>query len=122
MRSCRLAAKRGYTAKTIPPDEQRGHGHPRNGRPGNRWLCGKAKTTAAATMASPADALASETITGAFRAASASGPPNDTTATPANAHPPAGRVSSALRGRPPLSPVTRAMKVINADSGPALRA
>jgi hypothetical protein len=45
-------------------------------------------TTTAASIASPADSDASAASPGAAIAASASGPPNEATATPANAHGP----------------------------------
>ena len=46
--------------------------------------------SAAATIASPAEEEAPPAIDGAYRAASASGPPSDATATPVKPHWPIG--------------------------------
>ena len=48
-------------------------------------------TTAEASVTSPADEIASSSIEGTISAVSASGPPSDAIATPANAHVPTGR-------------------------------
>jgi hypothetical protein len=52
---------------------------------------GAANTTAEASVASPADEIASSITEGTISAASANGPPSDAIATPANAHVPIGR-------------------------------
>jgi hypothetical protein len=57
-------------------------------------------TTAAASMASPAESPVSATMAGALSAASASGPPNEATATPMNAHGPIGRSTEDWIGGP----------------------
>src|SRR5215468_12355909 len=65
-------------------------------------------------MASPAEALASATMVGAYSAASASGPPKDMTATPVKPHRPTGRAAPVECGRSALVPV---MRVRNAVTG-----
>ena len=66
-------------------------------------------------MASPAEALASVTMVGAYSAASASGPPKDMTATAVNAHRPTGRAPVA-RGRSALVPVMRVRNAVTCAS------
>src|SRR5215472_7552222 len=67
-------------------------------------------------MASPAEALASLTMVGAYSAASASGPPKDMTATAVNAHRPTGRAAPVARGRSALVPVMRVRKAVTCAS------
>ena len=55
-------------------------------------------------MASPAEAVAPDTMPGAYSAASASGPPNEVTATPVNPHPLTGRAPEVPGGRSALAP------------------
>ncbi len=71
-------------------------------------------------MASPAEAAAPDTMPGAYSAASASGPPNDVTATPVNPHPLTGRAPE-VRGRSALAPLIRVRKVVTGDVSSSCR-
>ena len=83
---------------------------------------GQAKTTTAATIASPAEALAAPaTRPGAYSAARASGPPNDVTATPVKAHALAGRAPDVRGGRPAMVPVARVGKMVTGIVSPSRR-
>ena len=79
---------------------------------------GTANSATAPTMASPAEALASTTMAGAYSAARASGPPNDVTARPVKAHPLTGRPDSSGGRSAPVA-LIRARKVVTAALSPS---
>ncbi len=70
----------------------------------------------AATIASPAEALAGPaTKSGTFSAARAGGPPKDVTATPAKAQALTGRAPDVRGGRPAVVPVVRVGKAVTGN-------
>jgi hypothetical protein len=76
------------------------------------------KTRADESVARPAESLASATVAGATSAASASGPPNEASATLVNAQGASGRAAALWRRGPVVAVLERRAPAISWNNSP----